>query len=298
MLLAASKCPKTPDSFAHHYFIDTPGGSLYWVPKVPLSVLPVIGDRFDSVDACVSMYRKYASEAGFGIRLSNQKRLRGGYVKQKYIVCNREGCPKQIFLNTLDSKKGNKQIRTSNIRVTGCKARVVFDMVPGTTKFELSKFDPIHNHELDRIDYKHLSKSEKQLTYAEQMFIIKAANVNLGAVKAHHLYSGLKGSASLVHGTEVEFKNYVRGINCFIGDSDAQMIINRMENRKMYTPNFSFDYLVQNAELCGMFWADEVAKCNYKEFGDIVSFDATYRTNKYCFLTFYITLDISLFFIF
>nr|GEZ81882.1 protein FAR1-related sequence 5-like [Tanacetum cinerariifolium] len=30
-----------------------------------------------------------------------------------------------------------------------------------------------------------------------------------------------------------------------------------------------------------MFWADEVAKCNYKEFGDIVSFDATFNSNKY-----------------
>ena len=113
------------------------------------------------------------------------------------------------------------------------------------------------------------------------MFIVKAGNVNLGPVKAHHLYSGLKGSASLVHGTEVEFKNYVRKINCFIGDSDAQMLINRMENRQKYTPDFSFDYLVENAELIGLFWADEVAKRNYMEFGDIVSFDATYRTNKY-----------------
>jgi hypothetical protein len=238
-LFAASKVPKTPDSFAHHYFIDTPGGSLYSVPKVSLSVLPVLGTEFDSLDACEIMYRKYASEAGFGVRISSQKRLRCGYVKQKYFVCNREGCPKELYLNTLVSKKGNKRFRTSNIRVTGCKARVVFDMIPGTTKFMLKKFDPIHNHELDRVEYKHLSKSEKQLTYAEQMFIVKAGNVNLGLVKAHNLYTGLKGSASLVHGTEVEFKNYVRGINCFIGDADAQMLINHMENRQKYIVDFS-----------------------------------------------------------
>lgn len=81
LLFAASKVPKTPDSFAHHYFIDTPGGSLYWVPKVSLSVLPVLGTEFDSLDACESMYRKYASEAGLGVRISSQKRLRCGYVK-------------------------------------------------------------------------------------------------------------------------------------------------------------------------------------------------------------------------
>ncbi|GKB12928.1 FAR1-related sequence 5-like protein [Tanacetum coccineum] len=35
-----------------------------------------------------------------------------------------------------------------------------------------------------------------------------------------------------------------------------------------------------NSELVAMFWADEVSKCNYKEFGDIVSFDATFNSNK------------------
>nr|GEU38291.1 hypothetical protein [Tanacetum cinerariifolium] len=49
----------------------------------------------------------------------------------------------------------------------------------------------------------------------------------------------------------------------------------------MYVPNFTFRYRVENSELVAMFWADEVAKCNYKEFEDIVSFDATFNSNKY-----------------
>ncbi|GJV89733.1 FAR1-related sequence 5-like protein, partial [Tanacetum coccineum] len=36
-----------------------------------------------------------------------------------------------------------------------------------------------------------------------------------------------------------------------------------------------------NDELSRMFWADETMKCNYIAFGDVVSFDATYRTNRY-----------------
>ncbi|GJW76243.1 RNA-directed DNA polymerase, eukaryota [Tanacetum coccineum] len=71
------------------------------------------------------------------------------------------------------------------------------------------------------------------------------------------------------------------GVNCFIRDSDAQMLITRFEERQEFTKGFSFDYFVKDAELCGLFWADEVAKCNYIEFGDIVSFDATYKTNNY-----------------
>ncbi|GJY99755.1 FAR1-related sequence 5-like protein [Tanacetum coccineum] len=65
------------------------------------------------------------------------------------------------------------------------------------------------------------------------------------------------------------------------GESDAQMLINKMENRKKYVPNFTFQYKVENSELVAMFWADEVAKCNNKEFGDMVSFDAAFNSNKY-----------------
>ncbi|GJY61363.1 protein FAR1-related sequence 5 [Tanacetum coccineum] len=121
-------------------------------------------------------------------------------------------------------------------------------------KFVLNVFDTIHNHELEREEYKHLSKTERQLTYMEQAFIVKAASVNIGATRAHHLLTG---------------------------DSDAQMLIHKMENRKKHVSDFSFDYLVENAELTAIFWADEVSKYNYREFGDVVSFDATFKTNKY-----------------
>ncbi|GJV43090.1 hypothetical protein Tco_1427626, partial [Tanacetum coccineum] len=233
---------KTPKAVIHHEFIDTLDGSVYWVPRVSASVLPVLGTVYDSLDECIEMYRKYTLEAGFGIRLSCQKRLKCSYVKQKYIVCNREGCPENVWLNTLDPKKNDRQVRSSNFRVYGCKARVVFDMVAHTSKYTLTTFDVEHNHELDRVEYKHL--------------LLKLQMQTL-------------------------FKNFTRGVNCFIRDSDAQMLITRMEERQEFTKDFSFDYFVKDAELYGLFWADEVVKCNYKEFGDIISFDATYKTNKY-----------------
>ncbi|GJW38997.1 protein FAR1-related sequence 5 [Tanacetum coccineum] len=233
----------TPESFVTHSNFDTPGGTVYYIPKVSADVLLVKGTVYDSVEDCVVAYMKYAAEAGFVVRRSCQKRMLNGDVKQKYLVCNR------------------------------------MDTV--TRKFVLHVFDTIHNHELEREEYKHLSKTERQLTYMEQAFIVKAASVNIGATRAHHLLTGIKGSYLLVHGTTVDFKNFFRSVNCYIGDSDAQMLIHKMENRKKHVSDFLFDYLVENAELTAIFWADEVSKYNYREFGDVVSFDATFKTNKY-----------------
>nr|GFB26894.1 hypothetical protein [Tanacetum cinerariifolium] len=164
---SSSNSLKTPKAVIHHEFINTPDGSVYWVPRVSTSVLPVLGTIYDNLDECIEIYKKYASEAHFGIRLSCQKRLKCGYVKQKYTVCNREG-----------------QVRSSNFKVCGCKARVVFDMVVDTTKYILTTFDVEHNHELDRVEYKDLFKAERKLTYNEHLFIIKAANANIGAVRS------------------------------------------------------------------------------------------------------------------
>ncbi|GJR36667.1 FAR1-related sequence 5-like protein [Tanacetum coccineum] len=178
--------------------IISPMATLHLVgSKCSCSVLPVLGTVYDSLDECIEVYRKYASEAGFG-----------------------EGCPKDVWLNTLDPKKNDRQVRSSNFRVCGCKARVCFDM-SSYPKYTLTTFDVEHNHELDRVEYKHLSKAERKLTYNEQLFIIKAANANIGAVRAHNLYTGF--------------------------ESDAQMLITRMEQRQEFTKEFSFDYFVEDA---------------------------------------------------
>nr|GEU85164.1 hypothetical protein [Tanacetum cinerariifolium] len=145
---------KTRKLVIQHEFIDTLGGSVYWVPRVFASVLPVLGTVYKNLKECISVYRKYASEA--------------------------------------DPKKNYSQVRSLNFRICGCKTCVVFDMVPNNTKYTLSIFDMEHNNELDRFEYKHLSKAERKLTYAEQLFIIKASNANIRAVRAHNLYTGLK----------------------------------------------------------------------------------------------------------
>ncbi|GJW62584.1 FAR1-related sequence 5-like protein [Tanacetum coccineum] len=111
------------------------------------------GNVYNSVDDCVVAYMKYVAEAGFVVS-SCQKRLRNGDVKQKYLVCNRKGCSEGIHVDTLDLENSDKQKRNSNLYITRCKARAVFNLDPRTRKFVLNVFDTIHNHELEREEFK------------------------------------------------------------------------------------------------------------------------------------------------
>ncbi|GJZ27324.1 FAR1-related sequence 5-like protein [Tanacetum coccineum] len=246
--LVATIVPQTPRPSLYLHS-ETPGGSVYWEPNVESIYLPIEGKVFDMIEECVDFYT--------------------------------EGVPKDININTLDLENSDKQVRNTRHRITGCKARIKVDLHPVSGKYEITKFVCKHNHQMIPKHYKHLTKKQRKMTQTEKMFVVKASTMKLGATRAHNLYSSMKGSAQYVHGMSDDFTNHIRDVNAFIGESDAQMLINKIENRKKFVPNFTFQYKVENSELVAMFWADEVDKCNYKEFGDIISFDATFRTNKY-----------------
>ncbi|XP_052624911.1 protein FAR1-RELATED SEQUENCE 5-like [Lactuca sativa] len=95
------------------------------------------------------------------------------------------------------------------------------------------------------------------------------------------LMCGLQGGCSVCGGLAIDYKNCARNLNCFIGGSDAQLILNIMEERVKYAPNFSFEFRVEEKRLFSMFWAYGTSKYNYKEFEDVVSFDVNYQTNRY-----------------
>jgi hypothetical protein len=79
-----------------------------------------------------------------------------------------------------------------------------------------------------------------------------------------------------------EFKNFGRDIKCYIGENDAQMFIGYFEKLSETQKDFYFAYEVNEERvLTRAFWCDAVARKNYALFGDSVSFDATYGTNKY-----------------
>ena len=92
------------------------------------------------------------------------------------------------------------------------------------------------------------------------------------------------GGFENVGATAVDCKNFKGGMNSFVGEYDADMIVSRLNDKKKYLPDYSFEYSTDsNNALTGLFWADALCKRNYMEFGDVISFDATFNTNKYVY---------------
>lgn len=90
------------------------------------------------------------------------------------------------------------------------------------------------------------------------------------------------GSYENVGATPSDFRNFKRDVKARIGKHDADMILEKFRLKRESSNNtFFYDYKVDaEGHLTGLFWADAIGRRNYSLFGDALSFDPTYRTNR------------------
>ncbi|KAK1414924.1 hypothetical protein QVD17_30689 [Tagetes erecta] len=213
------------------------------------------------------MEKSYAVQSGFSHRLSTSKVVKG-FTTHRYILCTRAGKPNFQSFDSAASSSISRS-RHNKFKVTDCKARIRLKGIPGTTNYVLYEFVEAHNHRIIDKANMDLSKNQRKLGFSDQEFIHKLSLNNIGANVAHMLQVSLKGGHHKVRGTKIDYKNFVRDIQLFIGDKDAQMIVDSLEERVMNRQNFSFEFTVIGTELRSLFWVDDVMKCNYEEFGDV-----------------------------
>ncbi|XP_052170384.1 protein FAR-RED IMPAIRED RESPONSE 1-like [Diospyros lotus] len=82
---------------------------------------------------------------------------------------------------------------------------------------------------------------------------------------------------------ERDCRNYVEKLRRLrLGEGDAAAIQSYFSKMQANCPGFFFSInLDEESRLRNVFWADNRCREAYKEFGDIVTFDTTYLTNKY-----------------
>ncbi|XP_019184816.1 PREDICTED: protein FAR1-RELATED SEQUENCE 5-like [Ipomoea nil] len=122
----------------------------------------------------------------------------------------------------------------------------------------------------------------RKLDLGHQIFVANCAKANIGSIKSWKLYRQMVGDYTDVGATGVDFQNFKRDLMAYIRGGDAQLITEKFLHKKELWSSFFFDYDVDEYDqLSRVFWADPVARRNFACFGDVVSFDATYRTNRY-----------------
>ncbi|KAH9802306.1 protein FAR1-RELATED SEQUENCE [Citrus sinensis] len=248
-------------------------------PNVGLQASDVLGSHFDSVEDAELWYNNYARMLGFGVRKDDMRRgKKSGRITIRRWVCHFEG-----VRDERQSQNCSRVREPRPITRTGCRAsfRVNYDDSVG--KYIAKEFRPEHNHHLASTNEVHLIRSHRKVTDAE---LAQAKALRHVGVKTcqfmDYMADQVEGPQNLRF-TRKDMQNTLdASTRAEVGDSNSDTTIAYFAAKSEHDPGLCFEYTLDDENrLRNLFWADCVARYDYQCFGDVLAFDATYKTNVY-----------------
>jgi hypothetical protein len=228
---------------------------------------------FDSLEEVEEYYRKYGQQVGFGVVKRTGKKGKDGSRRYITLACIRQGKPNKGKDDC--TKAVPKIIRTQ------CKARICATL-SADGKWFLSNVVVEHNHCLSPEKtrffrcYKNIDAAVKRrLELNDRAGIRTNKNFNSLVVE--------KGGYEQLTFGEKDCRNYIeKARELRLGKGGAQAL--RDYFSRMQKQNDGFYYVMDVDDDCrlrNVFWADARSRAAYEFFGDVITFDTTYLTNRY-----------------
>ncbi|XAR73650.1 hypothetical protein NMG60_11007690 [Bertholletia excelsa] len=253
-------------------------GEIYF-PEGETNLEPYEGMEFESEEAAKAFYNSYARRVGFSTRVSMSRRSRrDGAIIQRSFVCAKEG------FRIEKEKPGRDGSRVKRPRAetrVGCKAMLVVK-IQDSGRWVVSGFVKEHNHELVPPDKVHCLRSHRHVSGSAKSLIDTLQGAGIGPSGIMSALIKEYGGISNVGFTERDCRNYMRSSKQRTLGGDTQILLDYLRQKQGENPNFFFAVQGDKDQcMSNIFWADPKARNNYIYFGDTVTFDTTYRSNRY-----------------
>ncbi|XP_052196787.1 protein FAR1-RELATED SEQUENCE 5-like [Diospyros lotus] len=249
------------------------------IPEGDMNLEPHQGMEFESEEAAKAFYNSYARRVGFSTRISMSRRSRrDGAIIQRSFVCAKEGYRAER------ENQGGDSARAKRARLdyrVGCKAMLVVK-VQDSGRWVVSGFVREHNHELVPPDQVHCLRSHRHVSGSAKALIDTLQGAGIGPSGIMSALIKEYGGISNVGFTERDCRNYMRSNRQRTLGGDTQVLLDYLRQKQSENP--AFFYAVQGDEdqcMTNVFWAEAKARTDYSYFGDTVTFDTTYRSNRY-----------------
>jgi zinc finger SWIM domain-containing protein 3 len=209
--------------------------------------------EFNTIDEAWMFWISYGGQKGFEVRkMYTNKRKSDGKVRSCRYVCANEG----------HRKKDKRDREKETYKV----ADLILE----------------HNHMLQLPQTSHLMVSQRKISELQGFEIETADDAGIGPKAAHELACVQVGGSSNLSYTLRDHKNYLRA------KRQREMAYGQAGSMLMYfqdkiAENPSFQYALQmdiEEQIANIFWVDAKMLTDYAYFGDVVSFDTTFGTNK------------------
>ncbi|XP_044479705.1 protein FAR-RED IMPAIRED RESPONSE 1-like isoform X2 [Mangifera indica] len=228
---------------------------------------------YDLLENLVQDYKSYENKKGFEAIIRSTTKGDDGDVKYVALACSCHGKARSNCRNAFKMHPMTK---------TDCKARIRAS-IRFDGKWTISSVILDHNHELSSPAKTRYFKSnriihpsvKRKLEVNDRAGIRPNKNFNTLIVEA--------GGAENLPFLQKDCRNYiekVRRLRLGVGDASAiQKYFLKMQSEN--SNFFNTMDLDEEGRLKNVLWVDARSRAAFKEFGDVVTFDTTYLTNKY-----------------
>ncbi|KAM4072621.1 hypothetical protein ACB094_11G152300 [Castanea mollissima] len=232
--------------------------------------------EFDTLEDVWEFWVKYGRQVGFDVRKHYiNKSKNDGKVTSRGFVCAKQG---------IRGKEKEDMIRTRNRddTRTNCPVRFYVSLVRESGKFKVSDFVGEHNHILHLSETVYMMRSQRKISEVHAGLIELASSSGIKPKAAHELMSREAGGRANLGFTKLDQKNYLRTRrqkNLVYGQ--AACLLGYFQDQLTKNPYFQYGVQLDNIEqITNIFWADARMVIDYANFGNVVTFDTTYGTNK------------------
>ncbi|KAF5475279.1 hypothetical protein F2P56_007102 [Juglans regia] len=233
---------------------------------------PNVGMHFATDKEVLDYYKRYAKQEGFGVIIRRTKRDLDGSAKYVTIGCARGGKYYPSHSNFSKPRPTTK---------TDCKAKINARFVNGV--WVLTSVDLVHNHSTVSPQKSRFFRSHKHLDeYSQRMLDLNdRAGIRMNK-NFQALVTDAGGFENLAF-QEKDCRNFInkaRYLRMSKGGGEAlNGYFKRM--RKMNDDFVSVMDVDDEFRVRNVFWADARSRAAYEYFGDVITFDTTYLTNRY-----------------
>ncbi|XXG52457.1 hypothetical protein AAC387_Pa03g0792 [Persea americana] len=248
--------------------------SRIFIPEVDEDKTPRLGMYLHDLEEAYEFYNTYARAAGFGIRRGSDKKKRGE-VYWKQFMCAKQGQRVE--------KEGGDFVSQKRVPYTreNCRAEIVVKKIT-SGHWVVNKFVEEHTHVLSTPRKTHMFRSHRKITPAHKKLIDAFEENNIRPANQMGLLSTQAGGSGAVGFNEQDMRNHHRDKQNAKKGRDGKMLYEYFEYMKEINPGFSYSIETdENNQIKHVFWADHLCRLSYIVFGDVVTFDTTYQTNKY-----------------
>ena len=230
---------------------------------------------FKTESDAYEFYKSYAQSLGFSIKKSNvyrtSKNIKSDIPHYLKMMCHKQG--RKIQKETSNKRKDTR---------TGCPAKIQLKMDATKDGYVITKWDEHHNHPLIDGDKRHFLPLNRTISEQQKGVISNYSTSGISARATFDSMAWAAGGVEKLGFLRNDLKNHLYVVKAnSLKHGEATALQAWFRQQAISRHGFYYDIQVdEDGAITSIFWADSIMRADYALFGDFVSFDTTYRTNK------------------